>query len=126
MKTYNAIISFGDGRPFETTIEAKTGQEAQDAGFRAHPGARVVRIVSVFSEQLPPPPPKPAPHPFFSEVAVITSKPRGDARSGPGQRALIAKAITMRQHGMSHYKIAKDLDIGRTTLRRWLSDAKVS
>ena len=53
MKTYKAVVSFGDGKPVETTIEAKNGLEAQDAGFRAHPGARQVRIVGVISKDKP-------------------------------------------------------------------------
>ena len=53
MKTYNAVISFGDGRPFGTTIKAKNGQDAQDAGFKAYPGARQIRIVNVAFEDQP-------------------------------------------------------------------------
>jgi hypothetical protein len=50
MKIYNAVISFGDGRPFGTTIKAKNGQDAQDAGFKAYPGARQIRIVGVVAQ----------------------------------------------------------------------------
>jgi hypothetical protein len=125
MKTFNAVISFGDGRPFETTIEAKNGQEAQDVGFKSHPGARVVRIVNVLSEQLPPPPPKPAPHQFFQEQAVITSKPRGDGRFTYARDAVIAKAIKLRKGGMSYLKIAAELDVSKTTVRKWMFEAKV-
>jgi hypothetical protein len=125
MKTFNAVISFGDGRPFETTIEAKNGQEAQDAGFRNYPGARIVRILSVLSEQLPPPPPKPAPHPFFQEQAIITSKPKGDGRFTYARDVVTAKAIKLRKGGMSYLKISAELGVSKTTVRKWMFEAKV-
>ena len=125
MKTFNAVISFGDGRPFETTIEAKNGQEAQDAGFRNYPGARIVRILSVLSEQLPPSPPKPAPHPFFQEQAIITSKPKGDGRFTYARDVVIAKAIKLRKGGMSYLKISAELGVSKTTVRKWMFEAKV-
>tara|TARA_R110002126_G_scaffold19202_2_gene72270 strand:- start:374 stop:754 length:381 start_codon:yes stop_codon:yes gene_type:complete len=125
MKTFNAVISFGDGRPFETTIEAKNGQEAQDAGFRNYPGARIVRILSVLSEQLPPPLPKPAPHPFFQEQAIITSKPKGDGRFTYARDVVIAKAIKLRKGGMSYLKISAELGVSKTTVRKWMFEAKV-
>ena len=125
MKTFNAVISFGDGRPFETTIEAKNGQEAQDAGFRDHPGARIVRILSVLSEQLPPPFPKPVPHPFFQEQAIITSKPKGDGRFTYARDTVIAKAIKLRKGGMSYLKISAELGVSKTTVRKWMFEAKV-
>jgi hypothetical protein len=70
MKTYNAVISFGDGCPFETTIEARNGQEAQDVGFRDHPGARQVRIVGVAFEDQPKVPLQQLlhSHPLFTDV----------------------------------------------------------
>ena len=70
MKTYNAVISFGDGRPFGTTIKAKNGQDAQDAGFKAYPGARQIRIVGVASEDQPGVPLQQLmySHPLFTDV----------------------------------------------------------
>jgi hypothetical protein len=51
MKTYKAIVSFGDGKPFESAIEAKTGATAHDIGFSLHPGARSIQIVGVLKEE---------------------------------------------------------------------------
>lgn len=124
MKTYKVVVAFGDGKPLETTITAKNCQDVQDVGFRSHPGARSIRLVSMLSEELPPVKQKP-PHVFFSEEAVITSKPRGDARSTPARTAIVERAIKMRKGGMSYSKIADDLDVGKTTVRKWMFDAKV-
>jgi len=70
MKIYNAVISFGDGRPFGTTIKAKNGQDAQDAGFKAYPGARQVRIAGVVAEDRPQVPLRQLmySHPLFTDV----------------------------------------------------------
>ena len=70
MKTFNAVISFGDGRPFGTTIKAKSGQDAQDAGFKAYPGARQIRIVGVVFEDQPKVPLQQLmySHPLFTDV----------------------------------------------------------
>ena len=73
MKVYKAIVSFGDGKPLETTIEAKNGLEAQDARFRAHPGARQIRIVGVISEDKPEVPVRQLlhSHPLFGDPHVF-------------------------------------------------------
>ena len=70
MKTYNAVISFGDGRPFKATIKAKNGQNAQDVGFKAYPGARQIRIVGVAFEDQPKVPLQQLmySHPLFTDV----------------------------------------------------------
>jgi hypothetical protein len=70
MKTYNAVISFGDGRPFKATIKAKNGQDAQDTGFKDYPGARHVRIVGVASEDQPKIPLQQLmySHPLFTDI----------------------------------------------------------
>ena len=124
MKTYKVVVAFGDGKPLETTITAKNCQDVQDVGFRSHPGARSIRLVSMLSEELPPVQQR-LPHPFFDDVAVITSKPRGNARFTPGREATVEQAIKMRKGGMSYSKIATDLSVGKTTVRKWMFDAKV-
>jgi hypothetical protein len=70
MKTYKVIVAFGDGNPLETTIKAKNGIDAQDVGFRSHPGARQIRILSVVSEDLPQVPLRQLmySHPLFTDV----------------------------------------------------------
>ena len=70
MKTFNAIISFGDGRPFKATIKVKNGQNAQDAGFKDYPGARQIRIVGVAFEDQPKVPLQQLmySHPLFTDV----------------------------------------------------------
>lgn len=124
MNTYKAVVSFGDGRPFETTIEAKNGQEAHDAGFRIHPGARVIRIVGVLSEHLPPTP-KIAANPTVEKKSVTVSCRRGGSCFPFAKRKVIATAIELRNSGMSYLKISLELGVGKTTVRKWMLNAKV-
>ena len=44
LKTYKAVVSFGDGKPKETFITAKNGAEAVDLLLFSHPGARNVYL----------------------------------------------------------------------------------
>lgn len=125
MKTYKAVISFGDGRPFETTIEAKNGQAAQDAGFKAYPGARVVRISGILSERLPANPPKPTPHVFFEEPTPVTTNSLKKSSFLLSRDELVAEAIKLRKRGLSYLKISTELSVGKTTVRRWMFEAKV-
>lgn len=133
MKTYNVIVSFGDGKPLETTIEAKNGIDAQDVGFRAHPGARQIRIVGVIAEELPPPPPE-VEHPLFSEPYFLEPEPKPKpiqlttSRRGPKlvkRESMIEEAIKLRKGGWSYLAIARELDVGKTTVRKWMWDARV-
>ena len=124
MNTYKAVVSFGDGRPFETTIEAKNGQEAHDAGFKVHPGARVIRILGVFSEQLPSVP-KTAPDLFIEKKTVTASCRRGGSCFPFAKKKVIEKAIELRKDGMSYLNIALELGVGKTTVRKWMLNAKV-
>jgi DNA invertase Pin-like site-specific DNA recombinase len=78
----------------------------------------------MLSEELPPVPQR-QPHPFFDDAVVLTSKPRGNARLTPRREATIAQAIKMRKGGMSYSKIATHLSVGKTTVRKWMFDAKV-
>ena len=124
MNTYKAIVSFGDGRPFETTIEAKNGQEAHDAGFRAHPGARVIRVLGVLSEHLPPTP-KAAPTSSIEKKSPTVSSRKGGSCFPFAKNKVIAKAIEMRKDGMSYLKISLELGVCKTTVRKWMLNAKV-
>jgi hypothetical protein len=124
MNTYKTLVSFGDGRPFETTIEAKNGQEAYDAGFRAHPGARVIRILGVLSVQLPPAP-KTAPNPSIEKKSVTASCRRGGSCFPFAKKKVIEKAIELRKAGMSYLNISLELGVGKTTVRKWMLNAKV-
>jgi len=51
-KTYKILVSFGDGKPVESTIEAQNGILAQDKALAAHPGARSIRVVGVVSQRV--------------------------------------------------------------------------
>ena len=124
MNTYKAVVSFGDGRPFETTIEAKNGQDAHDAGFRAHPGARVIRILGVLSEHLSPTT-KTAPAPSIEKKSVTASCRRGGSCFPFAKNKVIERAIELRKDGMSYLTISIELGVGKTTVRKWMLKAKV-
>jgi hypothetical protein len=127
MKTYKVIVSFGDGKPLETTIDAKNGLDAQDVGFRSHPGARQIRIVSVISESAPQVPLQQLlySHPLFTDEVPVLTRSRTNFRSHVYRDTLIEQAIKMRKGGLSYSKIATDLSVGKTTVRKWMFDAKV-
>jgi len=101
LKTYNILVSFGDGKPVESTIEARDGILAQDLALAKFPGARSIRIQGVVSTRsiapktkpkkrwVARPEPKPEPvitiedlvtdpdlkvaHPLFDEACFSTS-----------------------------------------------------
>jgi len=127
MKTYKAIVSFGDGKPFETTIEAKNGLDAQDVGFRSHPGARQIRIVGVISEDQPQVPIQELmySHPLFGDPVPVQTKSRTCFRSHAYRDNLVEEAIKLRNRGLSFSRIASQLEVGKTTVRKWMFDARV-
>ena len=128
MKTYKAIVSFGDGKPFESTIEAKTGATAHDMGFRLHPGARSIQIVGVLKEELPAP--RQLIHPLFSDPVMEPPRQLLTTRLFPAisdsvRDEKIAHAIKLRNRGLSYSRIAAEVDAGITTVRKWMFDAKI-
>ena len=129
MRTYKAIVSFGDGKPFESTIEAKTGATAHDMGFRLHPGARSIQIVGVLKEEIPVS--HQLPHPLFSDPIVEAPRQILTTRWFPTvedsvRDEKIAHAIKLRNKGLSYARIAAEVDAGITTVRKWMFDAKIS
>jgi hypothetical protein len=129
MKTYKAIVSFGDGKPFESAIEAKTGATAHDKGFILHPGARSIQIVGVLKEEEPLPLIQ-VEHPLFSEPVLELPKPFLTTRvfssiSDSVRDDKISHAIKLRKKGLSYSRIAAEVDAGITTVRKWMFDAKV-
>lgn len=129
MKTYKAIVAFGDGNPLETTIKAKNGLEAQDVGFRTHPGARQIRIVGVIAEEKPELiiQQKVPVHPLFGAPEQEYIKPQFKTNFGthPHKDRLLEEAIKLRKLGLSYSKIASQLGVGKTTVRTWLAGAEL-
>ena len=89
VKTYKILVSYGDGKPVESTIKATNGIKAQDKALAANPGARSIRIVGVVSQKVEQPLvkiPIQRPdlvvkqreqntiHPLFTDVSVATVK----------------------------------------------------
>lgn len=126
-KTYSILIQFGDGKPVASKIRAKDGLDAQDKALRLNPGARSIRVTGVLEVHLPKmkplPKPKPKPkaavHALFTDVddAVITSYIKN---TSPDMRVKICHQL--RKEGLSYRAIAKQLDMGETTVRNWIKN----
>lgn len=132
IKVYKVRISFGNGTPTESTVEAKNGQQAQDVALKQNPGARSVYVLGVDSVKEEPPPPIPVQrpdlvvkpkeeevHPLFTDTTV------GQVKRLLGQAELhrhrqIEQMLKLRLQGMSHQKIARELGVGKTTVGTWL------
>lgn len=124
-KTYSILIQFGDGKPVASKIRAKDGPDAQDKALRLNPGARSIRVTGVLQVHLPKlkPLPKPKPraavHPLFTDVddAVITEYVKN---TSPDARLQICHQL--RKDGLTYKAIAKQLDMGETTVRTWIKN----
>lgn len=133
-KNYKVRICFGDGKPVETALIAKSGIAAQDQVMQKYPGARSVHILS--AEIIAPPPPKPKKPvevPIQRPDLVVESKPSAlftdltvdDVRQyivkdNDHKAKLLRSVIEMKREGLSHRKIAATLGIGSTTVGTWL------
>lgn len=128
-KTYSILIQYGDGKPVTSQIRARDGVDAQDKALIAHPGARSIRITGVLAVHLPKPVqlPKPKPraqqHPFFTDVdeAVISSY----IKESPQENKLQI-CHQLRREGLTYKAIAKQLDMGETTVRNWIRNTMPS
>jgi len=124
-KTYSILIQFGDGKPVASKIRAKDGVDAQDKALRLNPGARSIRITGVLEvhlpklKPLPKPKPKAAVHPLFTDVddAVVSNYVKN---TSPDVRLQICHQL--RKEGLTYKAIAKQLDMGETTVRTWLKN----
>lgn len=128
-KTYSILIQFGDGKPVASKIRARDGVDAQDKALRLNPGARSIRITGVLEVHLPKlkpfpkPKPKAAVHPLFTDVddAVVTDYVRN---TSPDVRLQICHQL--RKEGLTYKAIAKQLDMGETTVRTWIRNTMPS
>ena len=109
-KSYKVRIAFGDGKPVNDVITAKTGLEASDLAKDKHPGARAVHILGLAEDQLA------DTHPFFSTSAV-TVNTNQDAEDAERK---LRWCLELRSQGNTHSQIAGILDIGKTTVGRWI------
>lgn len=123
-KTYSILIQFGDGKPVASSIRAKNGCDAQDKALVANPGARSIRITGVLKEHPSPPrrtmirkEQKPVVHPLFTDVT--TDEVDKIVRTAKDQLLQQCQELSLR--GLSHRAIARQLNIGHSTVQRWLS-----
>ena len=121
IKTYRILVSFGDGRPVHSTVEAKHGHQAHDLAFAAHPGARridVVGIESVREEARPvlPPKLKPVIHPLFTDTTMDQVQHYVNTEKDDK----VKECLRLRSSGMTHQGIANILNVGKTTVGDWI------
>ena len=124
-KTYSILIQFGDGKPVASKIRAKDGVDAQDKALRLNPGARSIRITGVLEvhlpklKSLPKPKPKATVHPLFTDVddAVVSNYVKNTSLD-----VRLQICHQLRKEGLTYRAIAKQLDMGETTVRTWLKN----
>lgn len=136
IKTYKILVSFGDGKPVESTVEATNGILAQDKALAANPGARSIRIVGVVSQRVEKPLfriPIQRPdlvvkqreenivHPLFTDVSVATVK-RFEEKD---RRQKMEECFNLYRSGLSHKAIAGQLGIGKTTVGSWIKQMRM-
>lgn len=112
-KTYKVRIAFGDAKPVDTEVTAKSGLEACDLAKVQHPGARNVHLLGLSANQLE------DVHPFFvfkPTKAVINT----DTEWAEEQERKLRWCLKLRTQGKTHLEISKLLGIGKTTVGRWI------
>lgn len=128
-KTYSILIQFGDGKPVASKIRARDGIDAQDKALAANPGARSIRITGVLDIHPPRAPrvarirSQPQEHPLFTDVdqAVVTSY----VKDSP-QEVKLQICHQLRKEGLTYKAIARQLDMGETTVRTWIKNTMPS
>lgn len=122
-KTYSILIQFGDGNPVSSTIRAKDGCHAQDQALALYPGARSIRITGVVQVHYPPVPKKKAVAKKPEPVSLFTdiSPQEVDRIVRNAHDEQLSQCQQLRAKGVSYRGIAKQLQIGSTTVRRWLN-----
>lgn len=124
-KTYSILIQFGDGKPVASKIRAKDGLDAQDKALAAHPGSRSIRVTGVL-EIHPPKAPRIAKakakreeHPLFTDVDDYMV---GSYIKDSPQETKLQICHQLRREGLTYKAIAKQLDMGETTVRTWIKN----
>lgn len=132
LKTYKILVSYGDGKPVESKVEATSGLKAQDLALAGHPGARSIRILGIESERIVKPKAK-IPiqrpdlvvkekeedkiHPLFTDVSIATVK-QFETRD---RQQKINQCLELFYQGFSYKAIASQLGIGKTTVGKWIN-----
>jgi hypothetical protein len=128
-KTYSILIQYGDGKPVASKIRARDGVDAQDKALASHPGARSIRITGVLAVHLPKPVQLPKPKPKAHQHQLFTDVDEGEIgsyiRSSP-QETKLQICHQLRREGLTYRAIAKQLDVGETTVRTWIKNTMPS
>jgi hypothetical protein len=116
MNTYEVCVALGDGKPIRRTIQASTGLMATVQAFNLHPTARVVHLLrrknKVKTTLIEEP----------KKVTLSFGDPPGKSTT---RDLLLPEAVRLRVKGWSYSLIAKELGIGKTTVRTWLTTASI-
>lgn len=132
VKTYKILVSYGDGKPVESTVDATNGLKAQDLALANHPGARSIRVLGVAAERTVKPKvqvPIQRPdlvvkqreediiHPLFTDVSVAAVKQFETQE----RQQKINQCLELFYQGFSYKAIANQLGIGKTTVGKWIN-----
>lgn len=122
-KTYSILIQFGDGNPVSSTVKAKDGCHAQDLALAANPGARSIRITGVLKVHPSPPVIKKLVKKKVDSPQLFTDISAQEVQTivQQAQEEQLLECQRLRAQGISYRGIAKQLQIGSTTVRRWLN-----
>jgi DNA-binding NarL/FixJ family response regulator len=116
MAVYEVCIAFGDGKPIKRDIEAETGLQAVTAAFNQFPGSRAVHLLKS----------KGSPDTQACSSGEQASLYAPSTLVGCSIREqLLSKAVNLRSKGWSYSAIAKQLGMGKTTVRTWLTKANI-
>ena len=118
MKKYRLLVSFGDGIPKPLVVESACGRDAVDAALALCPGSRGARLLGLAVEEE-----------MICDSGVLRATESDqstpiavkDSKGIVNKDELLKKAKAMRTAGQSYSCIASALDVGKTTVRRWLA-----
>lgn len=124
-KTYSILVQFGDGKPVQSKIRAKSGVDAQDKALAQNPGARCIRITGVLHIHPSKAPrvlkaktiPKVKEHPLFTD---ITQDKVNQYIKYSSQENKLQICHHLRKEGLTYKAIARQLGMGETTVRSWI------
>jgi hypothetical protein len=119
LKTYKAVVSFGDGKPKETLVTAKNGAEASDLLLFTNPGARNVYILGAAFNSTQP----------TKVVECSVKRPTSSLstfktlKNSLNKQRLIKEVIECKRNGASYAEIAVKFNVNQGTARNWVSNA---
>jgi hypothetical protein len=128
MNLYRITVSFGDGNPHKTTIEAKNGLDAHERARKAYVTARTVHVLGFVSQEQESKEASTSSLVYGCDMFPQAKKvPRPACRPlasfARGTDPLLIEVVRLRHEGVSQARIAKTLGVSRSFVRRRLKAA---